>query len=137
MQNEISPSLLINILNHHQRSHTKRETSFPRALIFVKTEIVSLLNVNTRLALMRICVDADMSTPSVTSIIIEYMNVQSSLSHSIDFLDVVSSHCHFLYLFYHSSYQCSFISNLMFHFYLIVIFSTFFLLLRSFQFLIF
>src|SRR5436305_10662371 len=90
-QNEI-PSLLFNISNHSSRSCATRVTLSPEILTFVRIEIVLLSNISIRLDLMKICVNADMFASSVTNAITKRLNVQISLSPSIDSLDAVSSY---------------------------------------------
>src|SRR5437762_10061853 len=95
--NEMPPPLLINSPNHHQRSHTKRATPLPRALTSVRTGIVPLSGVSTRLDLTEMCADADMSAPPATSTTTGRTNVQPRLSHPIDSLGVVPTHSHILH----------------------------------------
>src|SRR5436305_8656543 len=106
-QNEIPP-LLLNISNHPSRSRAIRVTLSPGVLTFVRIEIVLLSNVSTRLDLMRICVNADMFASLVTNAITKRLNVQISLSSSIDSLGAVSSYRHHLQFPYQSPYQPSY-----------------------------
>ena len=107
--NEMLSLLLINTLNHHQSNHIKRETPFSWKLTFVKTEIISLSSINIRLDLMKIYMNIDIFTSFITSSITKYMSIQSSLNHSIDFLDIIISH------YYQFSYWHFSALNLIFH----------------------
>src|SRR5436305_15273615 len=106
-QNEIPP-LLLNIPNHPPRSRATRVTLSSGVLTFVRIGIVLLSDVSTRLDLMEICVNADMFAPPVTNAITKRLNVQISLSPSIDFLGAVSSYRHHLQFSYQPSYQSSY-----------------------------
>ena len=81
--NEI-PLPLFNALNQHQMNRMHGVTQLTLIWTSVKTGIVLLSGVSTKLNLMGTYADADTSTPPVASTITRHMNVQLSQSQSID-----------------------------------------------------